>query len=262
MKKLLVTGIALLCMVAVVSGLAGCYGVNNITGSQKLETREFANENFSRVDVSATIRVDITRSDTYAVKVTANDNLFDYIEVTQTGDTLRLRLKPFFSFRNTTVNAVITMPDLRALNLSGASSGELAGFQSGGATDITVSGASRLDIVSLQAQDLTMEISGASRANGFVEAGDGRFTVSGASNLELNGSADSARMDGSGASSLRMADFNILNATIGLSGASNASIQVNGKLDLELSGASRLTLGGNPTMGKVQISGASSLSRR
>jgi len=47
-----------------------------------------------------------------------------------------------------------------------------------------------------------------------------------------------------------------------LSGASNASIQVNGKLDLELSGASRLTLGGNPTMGKVQISGASSLSRR
>ena len=37
---------------------------------------------------------------------------------------------------------------------------------------------------------------------------------------------------------------------------------VNGKLDMDLSSGSRLCYSGNPTMGKINVSGASTLSQR
>lgn len=254
--------IAVLLALTAMAGLTGCYGSNPVSGSQKLDTREYDNTGFDRVEVSSPIRVDLTRADTFRVSITANENIFNYIEVTQNGSILRVRLKPFFSFHNITTNVTITMPNLRALTLSGASSGEVAGFRSTGSIDLEVSGASRLDIVSLEAQELGIKVSGASRATGTVKASDANFELSGASRLEVDGSADGASMEGSGASSFQMANFYMLVATINLSGASNGNVEVNGRLDLELSGASHLTVGGDPILGNIQISGASSLSRR
>jgi len=265
MKKRFITITALLLVAAVILILPGCYGINvngNITGSQDLETREFNFTDFNSVEIMSPFQVEIARSNVYLVSVTANDNLFDYIEVTQVGDTLRIRLRPFFSFRSTTLRASIAMPDLSVLDMSGASSVNIAGLQTNDDVEINVSDASRLDILSLQAVDVTMEISGASRATGFVKCESANFEVSGASYLELNGSAEGARLDASGASSLRLQDFYLLHASVILSGASNGNVEVNGTLDVDISGASRLIFGGNPQLGKVDVTSASSLSRR
>jgi hypothetical protein len=262
MKRIFAIVVTLLSVLAIAGSLVGCYGINGITGSQNLETREFVYDDFNKVEVQAPFHVEISKSNVYLVSVTANDNLFDYIEVTQSGDTLRLRLKPFFSFQHSTLQATITMPDLRAIEMSGASSGKVAGFQTTGDVDINVSGASKLNIMSLQASDVTLEISGASRVTGFVKTESADFEVSGASSLELNGSAEGARLEASGASSLRLEDFYILHASVYLSGASNGNVEVNGNMDVEVSGASKLTFGGNPTLGRVDVSGASSLKRR
>jgi hypothetical protein len=263
MKRMFAIVTILLSVLAVTAGsLVGCYGINHITGSQNLETREFAYEDFNKVEVQSPFYIEISKSDVYLVSVTADDNLFDYVEVTKSGDTLRLRLKPFLSFRNTTFRATITMPDLQALEMSGASSGTMSGFQTTGAVDINVSAASKLDIISLQTSDVTMDISGASRVTGFIKTESADFKVSGASSLELNGSAEGARFEASGASSLRLQDFYVLHASVYLSGASNGNVEVNGNLDVKVSGASRLTFGGNPTLGNIDVSGASTLKRR
>jgi len=265
MKRHLITITVLLLVSAVILVLPGCYGINvngNVTGSHDLETREFNFTDFNSVEIMSPFQVEITRSNVCLVSVTANDNIFDYIEVTQVGDTLRIRLKPFFSFRSITLRASITMPDLGALDMSGASSVNLTGFQTNNDVEIVVSGASRLDITSLQAVDVTMEISGASRATGFMKCESASFEVSGASYLELNGSAEGARLDASGASSLRLQGFYLLHASVILSGASNGNVEVNGTLDVDITGASRLVFGGNPQLGKVDVTSASSLSRR
>jgi hypothetical protein len=265
MKKIIALVLTLIFVIAIGGGLAGCYGIHgfdSIKGSQNLETREFTYANFDRVEIEAPFDVEIAKSSTYMVSVTANDNLFDYIEVTKSGDTLRLRLKPFISFRNTTFQATITMPELSSLEISAASSCDVAGFQTTGDVDINVSGASRLNIMSLQASSVTMEISGASRVTGFVKTEAADFEASGASYIELNGSAEGANMEASGASSLRLRNFYILHASVNLSAASNGDIEVNGNLDVEVSGVSSLTFGGNPTLGRVEVSGASSLNRR
>jgi hypothetical protein len=261
MKKRLITG-AILLLIAV---LPGCYGVNingNITGSQNLETREYDFTDFNRIEILSPFAVEISRSNDYAVSVTANDNLYEYIDVTQSGNTLRIRLRPFLSFRSTTLRAEITLPELISIEMSGASSGNVADFQTDKDVDITVSGASRLEIVSLQAADVTVEISGASRASGFVKCENTSVEVSGASSLELDGSAEGARLEASGASSLRLQEFYLLHASVILSGASNGNVEVNGTLDVDISGASRLVFGGNPQLGEVEVTSASSLSRR
>ena len=51
------------------------------------------------------------------------------------------------------------------------------------------------------------------------------------------------------------------NADVSLSGASVAYLVTDGVIDTNLSGASRLTYGGQPTMGTLDISGSSSLRR-
>jgi hypothetical protein len=47
-----------------------------------------------------------------------------------------------------------------------------------------------------------------------------------------------------------------------VSGAGQANVFVNGKLDAELSGASRLEYGGKPVLGKVEVTGGSTLKQK
>ena len=55
--------------------------------------------------------------------------------------------------------------------------------------------------------------------------------------------------------------FPVHNADVKLSGASQATVNLDGRLDADLSGASHLEYIGEPTMGVMTTSGASTVSR-
>jgi hypothetical protein len=108
--------------------------------------------------------------------------------------------------------------------------------------------------------DIKIELSGASRVAGDITAsGDAQFNLSGASRVELEGSANDMLIDASGASRLELADFPVHNTNVSLSGASDATVNLDGRLDANLSGASNLSYIGEPTMGDIDISGGSEL---
>ena len=54
----------------------------------------------------------------------------------------------------------------------------------------------------------------------------------------------------------------LVNASVNVSGASYATIEVSGTMDADLSGASRLIYSGNPEVRSIDVSGASTLSKR
>ena len=114
-----------------------------VTGSQNMATWEYDFADFTSVNVSSAFTVDITRSDSYRVSITANENLLDYLDVRQVGKTLYIGLKRAI-YTNTRQEATITLPELRKLGLSGASRGSLSGFSSTGHLEFDVSGASSL----------------------------------------------------------------------------------------------------------------------
>ena len=94
---------------------------------------------------------------------------------------------------------------------------------------------------------------------GNLTSGDTEITLSGASQCKLGGSAGNTTIEASGASSMNSPDFTMQRADVTLDGASNASVLTAGRLNLDISGFSTLNYYGNPTLGTIDISGASKL---
>jgi hypothetical protein len=261
MKKAIV---AVLVAVLLMSGLlTGCVG-GRVTGSGNLVTQEFNFSDFTRVEVGNAFEVEIVQADSYRVSITADDNLFEYIQVSKAGETLKISLKllplrPLF----TTLRAEITMPQLYGLGLSGATHGTVSGFSSTENLDIEVSGASSLDMSDIAAGDTRFAVSGASKASGDITAsGNAQLNLSGASSVQLQGSASDVVIDASGASRVELDNFPVDNADVTLTGASRATVNLDGRLDANLSGASKISYIGEPTMGDVRTSGGSSVSKK
>jgi len=223
----------------IVSGIG-----RSVTGSGDLVTLEPTYRDFSRVEFSHAFQADVTQGESYTIVITIDDNLEQYLEVSQTGDTLKVGFKPelMLLLRNATMQARVTMPELTGVNGSGATRITIDGFES--------------------SRDLDVDVSGASTLRGQIDAGDLRADVSGASRLELTGQGQDGRINVSGASQANLADFAMQNVDVEASGASRAEVNVSGRLDAEASGASTVLYSGDPTLGRTNTSGASTIRAR
>ena len=243
--------VKLLVLVNVVLLLAGCTVpfAPQIIGSGTAETKDFDLVGFTAVAAGSAFEVEITRSGTYSVAVTVDENLVDYLDVGVSVDTLHIYLKPGIArslkpgiTHSAALRAKVTMPELTGLNLSGASRTTLTGFSSG--------------------KPLQAEVSGASTLRGDMVCGDARFDVSGASQVVPKGSAQNLNAETSGASTADFSDFTSKNTVVSASGASKVIVSATGSLDVEASGASTVRYAGEPVKLKVNTSGASSVGQK
>ena len=200
---------------------------------------------FTAAQVEWAFNVIITQSNSFSVIITAEEKAFDDIQVTKTGDTLKIGCKldlfrglPIKSVPPKMRRAKITMPELYKLNLSGATRGEVKGFSSSHNLVLGLSGTSSLEMIDMS-------------------VGDVRVDLSGASNLKAKGLANNLHITASGASHLDLSEFPLHDANVNLSGASRATVNLDGVLDANLSGASRLKYIGQPTIRNIQTSGGS-----
>jgi hypothetical protein len=230
-----------------------------ITGSGVLKTEEMDFSDFTRVEVGSAFEVEIAQAELFSVSITADDNLFDYIQVSRYGSTLKINVRPSVLFLSATHRAEITMPELAGLELSGVTHGTVTGFESTEDLEIEISGASSLDLDEIIAGNVTFGVSGASRVTGAVDAGDIEFDVSGNSSIRLQGVAGDIELNLSGASNAELEDLPVNDADVNLSGASRAAVNVYGRLEGNLSGASKLTYTGDPTIVDVDRSGVSTI---
>jgi len=232
-----------------------------INGSGKVVTKELNFTDFTRVEVGSVFEVEIIESGSYLTSITADDNLFEYIKVSQEGEKLKIRLTPTYNYSGVTLKAKITLPKLSGTHLYGATKGTIKGFQSSNDFSLQLSGASKLNM-DMATGDTKFEISGATKVTGNLKAHDTEFRVSEASILELEGSANKMILNASGASKLKLADFPIDQADVTLSGASEVAIKVGGRLDVILTGASKLSYKGDPMIGNIMISDTSTIERK
>ncbi|MEL7562874.1 head GIN domain-containing protein [Dehalogenimonas sp. 4OHTPN] len=256
MKKIL----TLLVTASLAVTAAGCFPFGSIIGRGPVETRTFDLSGFSRVEVSSTFDAEISRGSAFSVTVTTNENIFDYLDLEVNGDTLLVRLKSG-SYTVANLDAGITMPDLKALEVSGASEASVSGFNFNHDLDLKVSGASSITVENVKSGNVNIEASGASRVKGSLECGDARLNVSGASNADLSGLGRNLDVTASGASHITLRDFSGAEVKVNFSGASSGTVNASGRLDVQLSGASSLRYFGNPAIGDVNVTGGSSFSK-
>ncbi len=299
MKKFIFPAVVVLVAAAML--LSSCNILFTVKDLGPSTTRTYDYTGFNTVDVGSALTVDIEYGETYSVEITANERVFDRIIVVEKDDTLKIGMKWFgIGFNNTNIEARIVMPELKKLVLSGSSEGTVSGFKSTTDFETDISGASGLDLemesgafsgvvsgsselvakikststkVNLSgASDLRIEaitggleitLSGSSETKGTAEASSTVFHLSGASSMELAGRGGDIELSGSGASSYELRQFAVGDVKIGLSGASDADMEINGKLQGYLSGSSELRYEGTPEIeNDFHISGASTIERR
>ncbi len=227
-SKLIIILIVIAVVVVVVAGavlaiiLLGFWNpFSQVVGSGNLITEEKSFTDFTIVEAGWGFEVEITQSDSYSINIKADDNVFDYIEVSQTEDALTIGLK-WGSYQDVTLRAEITMPDVYELEFSGGTQGN---------------------------------------AKGFTSSHDFNLILSGGSTISLEGAADDLTINGSGGSNLYLSNFQVHNANVTLSGGSGATVNLDGRLDGDVSGGSHLKYVGTPTTVDVNTSGGSTVEK-
>jgi hypothetical protein len=258
LKKLLFLVILAACVSCLLA--SGCAGKQYILGTGPIVTQKYDFSSFDKIEISNAFTFEISQSEDYTLTVSARQNIIEYLDISKSGDTLRIRMKNR-TYSNTETKAVITLPELTRLIVSGASSGTVKGFDSDGKIILNADGASRLDL-DIQTGDLQMDVSGASKVSGSLVADNARFRISGASSGNLAGYSAKSKIELSGASNFTSPDFRMTAASVNIGSASSAEIYVETDLDVSISGASTLIYEGEAVIGDFSVSGGSRVEHR
>lgn len=214
-----------------------------VRGSGRIieQRREVAR--FDQIEARTALRVTIEPGDATTLVVKGDDNLVHRVETTVSDRRLRIQLRPDSSIQPTEpLEAVVTVPRLTSVEALGATEVRVGPIACEALT-ARATGASRVTLEGLTAQELTLSAEGASRLRADGHVGPVRLSVSGASNASL------------GALMAR-------SVTLDVAGASAAEVTASGPVRGAVSGASKLTVVGQPESVDVRTSGAGSVARR
>jgi hypothetical protein len=168
-------------------------------GNTQTETRPVAN--FTRVQVSGSMQVEITAGNQFRTEVSAYENLLPVLETYVQGNTLVVRFRPGTRVSNDNARVRIEMPTLAAVQLSGSGNIDVQGN------------------ASFFANSFEGEISGSGNLNlrgGTVSAS---LRISGSGNINAQDLfADEVRALVTGSGNIRTYARNVLQATISGSG--------------------------------------------
>ena len=235
-------------------------------GEAHMNTRQFNLSGFNRIAVRFAMELEITQSDTFSIRASGSETFLDNVNIYAEGDKLvvgyRLNILSFLSAPFLHSSVRITLPELRELDIAMAAHGRISGFKSSGDLMVNLAGASKIDLIDISVGDLKWDLSGASHIDGNIEtSGNTEIKIAGASHMQLHGKTKDLKINAAGASHLDLKDFQAENASIRLTGASCSLVKLNGKLDIDLEGASNMEYSGQVIMGDVKVNGASNLKK-
>lgn len=242
--------------------LAACAPIRALRGSGQVVTQEFAFADFEQVDVSSAFQVTIRQGAGYQVTIAVDEVAVPHLRITKEGNTLQIGLEPgFHLLGDMTLRGEVTLPALRGLTASGASQVDLSRFASTNDLELRVTGASRVR-GEIDSGDAAISAAGASTITLSGTMQEVTIEATGASKVTLHGAGQNVTVNAAGASPVDLGEFPVADASVKASGASNVTVQPSGTLDVDASGASAVYYIGSPTMGNIQMTGASTVNRR
>lgn len=233
-KLLLIPSLAVL-------AFASC-DFNRVQGDGNVVSKSFNQTGFKDIDASSAMNVILKQGTEYSVKIDAEKNLMDLIEVRKEGDELVVGFKDNVNVNPTKdINVYITAPEFHNLEGSGACT------------------FSNNEVIT--GNEIKLGLSGACNTHLNLEVNKLDIEASGASEIEVKGKAVYFAVNGSGSTSISAFQLMSENADIELSGAGDAEVFASKSLKADLSGAGEVKYKGNPASVNKEISGAGSVSK-
>ena len=208
-----------------------------IKGNGQIVTQEKNLTGFNRVQVSGSMNVHLLQQANGMVKITADENLMPFIEVSTNGDKLIVREKKGYNLDpSSDIIIYAAAPAFEEITVSG--SGDII-------SDNTLSGD----------EGLELKVSGSGNVQMKVDMPKLKTSVSGSGSVVLMGEAEDLDISISGSGDVRCFDLTSDNVEIAVSGSSNAEVTALKKLDAKVSGSGTVQYKGNPTI-STKVSGS------
>jgi len=219
--------------------LSSCYyfGGARVYGDGHIVTRDRSVGSFTGVRVGGAMNIHIKQDASQSVKIEADQNLMEYIDVYTDGSTLVIRTKQGYNLNPTKeVVAYISAPLFKDIDVSG--SGDIIG-----------------DNLISSNEPLSMHVSGSGNIQMEVNVPKASTEVSGSGDVKLKGKATEFSVDMSGSGKVMCFDLVTDNTTLDMSGSSDAEVNASKKLDIDVSGSGSIHYKGSPSINQ-RISGS------
>lgn len=232
-----------LCVLLLITSISA--KAQNIVYDANAEVRTVSS--FNKVKISGALAVYISQGKEQAVAISSEDGKYnDKIKTEVSKGTLKIYVDGGswnnWNWGNKEIKAYITVTEIQGLDVGGASTVKI--------TD------------PIKADNMSLDISGASGIRGEINAASLSFDISGASVAEISGSTNSLYVESSGASSFRGYDLTSEKCKTHASGASGISVTVSRELEAEATGASTIGYKGDAVITSLNVSGGSSVKKK
>lgn len=234
---------SLLLFACLLLGFSSCIflGGKRVRGNGNIVTTEHSVSSFRVVEVRGAIDVHVSQGDFRPVRVETDENLQEYIEVSERGEKLQVHTKRGFNLKPTQkVKVYLTAPAYSKLDVSGA---------------CNIIGDGRLS----QQKEIGLEVSGAGDIRMDVDAPEVSAKISGSGNVNMSGETRKFKLRISGAGDAKCYDLRSERTDVAISGAGNAEVFASVQLDAQVSGAGSVRYRGNAGKVNQQVSGAGSV---
>lgn len=238
MKRLL---LLLFLPAMVFTSCRGIFG-KRINGDGNLKTETRTAGQFNEVEVSGSIDLYVKQDSTRSIKIEADQNLMEYIEVFTEGDKLVVRSRNGFNLRpSQDIKVHVSSPVFKK-------------FATSGACDIY----SENQIVSSEA--IEVEMTGSCDGKLDLKTPKVITDLSGACNIEIKGETKDFTADGSGSTGFKCFGLMAENVSVDISGAGDAEVYASVKLNVDVSGAAGVKYKGNASVSQ-KVTGAGSVKK-
>ena len=208
------------------------YGQTAGSGNITQQNRDVGT--FTKIEAGSAFTLTLEQGPETKVIVETDDNYQDRIETDVKGN--RLIISSLGMQNPSALKIKITSPVFEEINMYGAA---------------------RLSSIGpIKANQLKLELSGASRVTLMLDAQELDSDISGAAKVTLSGNATKHNAEISGAVNLDALDLTTTTTDIELSGASKATINSTGPINAEISGASSLSYYDNDKLNRLSKSGS------
>ncbi len=228
-------------LLMMVAGIATTYA-QEVVFDENAEIRTTGD--FTGIDLSGSLSLYLSQGDENAIAISAGEEKYNSkIKTEVKNGILKISVDGGFwngmGWTNKKLKAYVSIKKLQSLDVSGASLVSISGI--------------------LSADDLKIDISGASEIKGALNVNNLNIDISGASVARLTGKVNNALVDASGACKLGTTDLEIGQCKADASGASAIRLTVTKEFNASASGGAHIYYKGNPSVIKANSSAGATI---
>lgn len=230
---------ALLLLVLSVCYISSCrfLGGKRVEGNGNRATVARTSGEFNGVEVRGSIDVEVTNGAEHSIKIEADQNLIDFIEVENDGGTIKVSSRDGYNLRSDGgIKVYATAPVFEHISVAGSGDIRSTG---------TVKGGSKLELQIRGSGDIQMT----------VDAPAVETEIAGSGSARLQGTTRSFGVDINGSGDVKAFELMSETANIDIAGSGNAEVFASKQLQVEIKGAGDVAYKGSATVNQ-KIMGA------